>query len=156
MNYTVNVRQAGTYVLDLRASSAAGATAHVSFGSGGASTTPPTVTSGEITISSTGNWGNYQDFTATVNLAAGTQVLTVWDDTGGYNLDFLELTPQADANATERPYTPTDATLGAVLRGVPTVLPAFGAAQIQSENYDLGGQAAGPNGVQSAGYYWLD
>jgi endoglucanase Acf2 len=153
MNYTVNVRQAGTYVLDLRAASAAGATAHLSFGAG---TTAPTVTSSEITINSTGNWGNYQDFITAVNLAAGTQVMAVWDDTGGYNLDYIKLTPQADASATEQPYTPTGADPSAVLRGVPMVLPPFGAAQIQSENYDLGGQAAGPNGVQSAGYYWLD
>src|SRR5262249_49228504 len=153
MSYTVNVRQAGTYVLDLGASSAAGATAHLSFGSG---TTPPTVTSDQTTINTAGNWGNYQDFTTTVNLAAGTQVMTVWDDTGGYNLDYIKLTPQADASAPEQPYTPTGADPNAVLRDVPTVLPPFGAAQIESENYDLGGQAAGPNGAQSAGYHWLD
>ena len=61
MSYTVNVDAAGSYVLDLHASSAPpnGATAQVNFGSGGASTTPPTVTSGPIAISNTGGWGNY-------------------------------------------------------------------------------------------------
>src|SRR5262249_19853751 len=73
MNYTVNVDAAGTYVLDLHASSAPldGAVAHVSFGSGGA--TPPAVTSGPIAISNTGGWGDYKDFTTSVTLPAGTQ-----------------------------------------------------------------------------------
>jgi endoglucanase Acf2 len=158
MNYTVNVDAAGTYVLDLHASSAPpdGATAHVSFGSGGAGTTPPTVTSGPIAISNTGGWGNYKDFTATVTLPAGTQVMTVWVDGGAYNLDYLSLTPQAQANSPEEPYTPEGTGPGVALRGLPTVLPQFGAVQIESENYDQGGQAAGATGVQSAGYYWLD
>src|SRR5437588_12776867 len=101
MNYTVNVDMGGTYVLDLHASSAPpnGGTAHVSFGSGGASSTPPTVTSSPITISNTGGWGNYKDFTTTVTLAAGTQVMAVWEDSGACNLDYISLTPQALANS---------------------------------------------------------
>src|SRR5262249_33982712 len=84
LDYTIDVAQAGAYVLDLHASSApaTGATAHVTFGSGGAGTTPPTVTSSEITISTTGGWGIYQDSTTTLNLTAGTQVMTVWEDSG--------------------------------------------------------------------------
>jgi endoglucanase Acf2 len=158
MNYTIHVDQPGTYLLDLHASSAPpnGATAHVSFGSGGASTTPPAVTSGTIAISNTGGWGNYQDFTSTVTLAAGTQVMTVWQDSGGYNLDYLSLTPQAQANPVEQADTPEGTAPGVALRGVPPVLTAFGATQIESENFDLGGQATAGTGVQSAGYYWLD
>ena len=38
-----------------------------------------------------------EDFTTTVTLAAGTQVMTVWDDTSSYNLDYISLTPQAQA-----------------------------------------------------------
>jgi endoglucanase Acf2/fibronectin type 3 domain-containing protein len=150
MNYTIQVDQAGTYVLDLHASSAPpnGATAHVSFSSSG--------TSGEITIANTGNWGNYQDFTTTLTLAAGTQIMTVWEDTGAYNLDYISLTPQTEGNSSEKAYSPEGTNPGVGLRGAPPVLPAFGSAQIESENYDLGGQAAGASGVQSAGYYWLD
>ncbi len=157
MNYTINVDQAGSYVLDLHAASAPpnGATAHVSFGGGGASTTPG-VTSSEITISNTGGWGNYEDFTTTVTLTAGTQVMTVWEDSGGYNLDSISLTPQAQANPTEQAYTPEGTSPGVALRGVPPTLTQFGAVQIEAEDYDLGGQAASATGVQNAGYYWLD
>jgi hypothetical protein len=158
MNYTLHIDLAGTYVLDLHASSAApsGGMGHVSFGSGGASTMPPTVTSSEITVSNTGGWGTYKDFTTTVPLTAGTQVMTVWEDSGGYNLDYLSLTAEAQANPAEQAYAPEGTTPGVALRGVPPLLPQFGAAEIQSENYDQGGQAGGATGVQSAGYYWLD
>jgi endoglucanase Acf2 len=148
MNYTVHVDAAGTYVLNLHASSAASGSGHVSF-SGGA-------TSGTMAISNTGGWGNYKDFTATITLASGTQVMTVWEDSGAYNLDYISLTPQAEANPAEKAYAPAGNNAGALQRGVPPLLPAFGAAKIEAEYYDLGGQAAGTTGVQSAGYYWLD
>ncbi len=157
MNYTIHVDQPGTYVVDFHASSAAnGGAVHASFGDGGARTVPPSATSGEVAITNTGGWGDYQDFTTSVTLSSGTQVMTVWEDSGGYNLDYISLTPGADASASESAYAPEGTAPGVGLRGAPPVLPAFGAAQIQSENYDLGGQAAGSTGVQSAGYYWLD
>jgi endoglucanase Acf2 len=148
MNYTIKVDQAGTYVLNLHASSASSGTAHVSF-SGGA-------TSGAIAINNTGGWGNYKDFTTTITLMAGTQVMTVWEDAGGYNLDYISLTPQGEANLPEKAYAPAGNGPSALQRGVPPRLPAFGAAKIEAEYFDQGGQAAGANGVQSAGYYWLD
>jgi endoglucanase Acf2 len=147
MNYTIHVDQAGTYVLDLHASNASSGTGHVTIGAG---------TSSTISIPNTGGWGNYRDFTTTVTLAAGTQVMKVWEDTGAYNLDYVSLTPQAEANPTERAYSPAGNGPGALQRGVPPLLSAFGAAQIEAENYDQGGQASGATGVQSAGYYWLD
>jgi endoglucanase Acf2 len=148
LNYTIHVDAAGAYVLNLHASSAASGVAHVSFSGGGAS--------GAIAVSNTGGWGNYRDFTATLTLAAGTQVMTVWEDAGAYNLDYIGLTPQAEANPPEQAYAPAGNQPGALPRGVPPLLPAFGAAKIEAEHFDLGGQAAGPAGVQSAGYYWLD
>jgi hypothetical protein len=147
MNYTIHVDQAGPYLLNLHASSAAAGTAHLSFDG---------VPSGQITVSNTGGWGNYKDFTTPVTLAAGTQVMTVWEDTGSYNLDYISLTPQAEANPHEQEYSPAGKNPGALLRGVPPLLPAFGAAKIEAEYFDLGGQAPDSTGVQSAGYYWLD
>ncbi len=157
LNYTVNVAQAGTYVVDLRAATATqGATAHVTFGAGGASKATPTASTGAMLLPGTGGWQNYQDLTATVTLAAGRQIMTVWDDASGYNLDAIKLIPQADAGSREQPYSPSATAPGATNRGLPTVLPTFGAAQIESENYDVGGQASSPTGVQAAGYNWLN
>jgi endoglucanase Acf2 len=149
MNYTIRVDQAGTYVVNLHASSAVtnGGTGHVRIGD---------VTSAPITMSNTGGWGRYQDFTTTLTLAAGTQVMTVYEDTGEYNLDYIGLTPQAEANLPEQAYAPAGNNSTALQRGVPPLLPAFGAAKIEAEYYDFGGQAPGTDGVQSAGYYWLD
>ena len=157
LNYSINVPQAGTYVVDLRASTATqGATALVSFGAGGVSTTAPTASTGNMAVPGTGAWTNFQDITATVTLAAGRQIMTVRDVASGYNLDAIKLTPTADSGGPEQPYTPSGTGPGATLRGTPTVLPAFQAAKIESENYDLGGQAGGSSGVQAAGYFWLN
>src|SRR5262249_42034587 len=66
MNYTIPVDHAGSYVLDLHASSVPSGTGHVSFNG---------VRSSTLSITATGGWGNYHDFTTTVNLTAGPQVM---------------------------------------------------------------------------------
>ena len=98
LNYSINVAQAGTYVVDLRAATAtSGATARVTFGAGGASTTAPAAATGNLALPGTGGWGNYQDLTATVALPAGRQIMTVWNVASGYNLDAIKLTPLVDS-----------------------------------------------------------
>jgi endoglucanase Acf2 len=156
MKYTIHVDVAGIYVIDLRASNANATTCttHLTFNNSAG-----TVTSGEISIpTTTGGWGGYTDHTmVSVNLSAGTQVMTLYDDTSGCNFDYVSLTPQAIFGQSETAYDPTvvDSTTG-VQRSLPTYLPAFGAAQIESEDFDTGGQAGGATGVESGGYYWLD
>jgi hypothetical protein len=45
-------------------------------------------------IPNTGGWQNWQTISTTVNLQAGTQSLTVWVQSGGWNLNWWKLTPQ--------------------------------------------------------------
>jgi len=127
LNYTINVAQAGTYQLTVRASNAntATASAHVTFGGG--------VNSGAISIPNTGGWGNYQSYTATVTLNAGTQVMQITDDSGAYNLEYLSL-QQTSQLGGEQAYGS---------RGLPPLVPAGGQATIEAENYDTGGQNVG-------------
>lgn len=152
LKYTITVDQAGTYVIDLKASTAsAGATGHITFDTG----TGTPVSTGAITIANIGGWGVYGDCTATVTLAAGQQVMTVYDDASQYNIDYVSFTPQAGAGVAEKSYNPTNPGNAApVFRNLPALLPAFGGTQIESEYFDMGGEAAGGTGVQSAGYYW--
>ena len=151
--YTIHVDAAGSYAVDLRASNAnpTAAATHLTFNNGGS-----VVSTGNIAVPNTGGWGTYTDHTATVTLAAGTQVMTLYDDASGCNYDYVSLTPTALAGAAEQPYNPTVVDNSpVVLRTLPTYVPAFGAATVQAEDFDTGGQAAAATGVQSGGYYWL-
>jgi endoglucanase Acf2 len=152
LKYSVTVDQAGSYVVNLHASTAGTqATAHVAFDGGG-----NTVSTGTLTIPNTGGWGDYKDFTATVTLVAGAQNMTVYDDSGQYNIDYISLTPAALAGSAEQAYSPQapGSATNLLMRDIPTLLPAFGGTQIESEYFDFGGEAAGATGVQTAGYYW--
>jgi len=86
LEYTVNVAAAGTYTLELRvASPYSGHTLHVEFG--GVDKT------GALTVPNTGDWMAWQTLTkAAVSLSAGTQILRVACDMGGYNLNYIRLT----------------------------------------------------------------
>jgi hypothetical protein len=82
--YTVNVASAGTYTVSLRlaAPSAVTGALHLADASG-------TNLSGAVNIPATGGWQNWTTVTATVNLPAGQQVLTLDQDTGGWNINYL-------------------------------------------------------------------
>jgi hypothetical protein len=82
--YTVAVATAGSYTVSLRvaAPSAVTGALHLSNSTG-------TNLSGAVNIPQTGGWQNWTTVTATVNLPAGQQVLTVNQDTGGWNVNYL-------------------------------------------------------------------
>ncbi|TJZ92376.1 discoidin domain-containing protein, partial [Actinacidiphila oryziradicis] len=82
--YTVNVATAGTYTVSLRvaAPSAVTGALHLSNSAG-------TNLSGSVSIPAAGGWQTWTTVTATVTLPAGQQVLTVNQDTGGWNLNYL-------------------------------------------------------------------
>jgi hypothetical protein len=82
--YTVNVASAGTYTLNLRVAAPAAVTGalHLSNASG-------TNLSGAINLPATGDWQTWTTVTASVTLPAGQQVLTLNQDTGGWNLNSL-------------------------------------------------------------------
>ena len=45
--------------------------------------------SGAIDIPGTGGWQTWTTITASVTLPAGQQVIEVFEDTGGYNLNYM-------------------------------------------------------------------
>jgi len=80
----VDVSQAGAYTLVARvASGGAGGTLHLEADAADLS--------GAVVVPGTGGWQSWQDVEATVELAAGVQVLRLCADTDGFNLDYLEL-----------------------------------------------------------------
>jgi lysophospholipase L1-like esterase len=85
--YTVSVATAGTYTVGFRVAAPAAVTGgfHLSNGSGGNLT-------GAVPVPATGGWQTWTTVTASVTLPAGQQVLTVSQDTGGWNLNYLTFT----------------------------------------------------------------
>ncbi|MYS19492.1 Right handed beta helix region, partial [Streptomyces sp. DvalAA-14] len=82
--YTVNAASAGPYTVSLRvaAPSAVSGALHISNASG-------TNLSGAVALPATGDFQAWTTVTAHVTLPAGQQVLTVNQDTGGWNLNSL-------------------------------------------------------------------
>jgi len=82
--YTVNAASAGTYTVSFRVAAPSAVTdaLHLSSASGAN-------LSGNVSIPATGGWQNWSTVTATVQLAAGQQTLTVNQDNGGWNLNYL-------------------------------------------------------------------
>ncbi|MEV6544579.1 discoidin domain-containing protein [Streptomyces sp. NPDC051665] len=85
--YTVDVATAGTYTLDLRvaAPSAVPGALHLSDASGANLT-------GAVGLPATGDWQTWGTATTQVTLPAGRQVLTLDQDSGGWNINSLSLT----------------------------------------------------------------
>jgi endoglucanase len=85
MIYTVDVSTAGTYSIQIRASSGtAGGTLHFEVGG--------TNVSGTITVPGTGGWQTWTTVTApNVVLAAGAQQMKLVEESGGYNLNYFTL-----------------------------------------------------------------
>jgi glucosylceramidase len=81
------VAKAGTYDLEL------------GFANGGAVAAPDALSFRDaagnklatVSLPSTGGWGNYQSLHTKVDLAAGSQAVTLFCETGGFNLDYFRL-----------------------------------------------------------------
>jgi alpha-L-fucosidase 2 len=80
--YTVNVAAAGTYnvTFEVAAPSAVTDGFHIANSSG-------TNLSGSVNVPSTGGWQTWTTLTASVTLPVGQQVLTIYQDNGGWNID---------------------------------------------------------------------
>jgi lysophospholipase L1-like esterase len=137
--YTVNVATAGSYTVSFRLASATAVgmnagTLHLQNAAGASLT-------GAITAPGTGGWQNWTTVTATATLPAGQQVLTIFQDSGGYNINYLTFTT---ASSGEAPFG-----------GTPAAIPGT----IQFENYDVGGEGVAyhdNDGVNSGGQYRND
>lgn len=83
LRYTVTAAVGGTYTVDFRVSAAgAGGHFHLEDARGKDLTGP-------ITVADTGGWQNWTTVRATVTLPAGRQVLTLVEDSGGYDLNRM-------------------------------------------------------------------
>ena len=87
LQYRVDVTQAATYDVELR----------VANGTGAAATDAISLrdTAGnvlaKVSVPDTGGWANYQSIHAQVTLPAGDQLVTLFCETGGFNVDYLKL-----------------------------------------------------------------
>ncbi|GIF17799.1 glucosylceramidase [Actinoplanes tereljensis] len=87
LQYRLDVAAAGTYDLELRVANGTGAEAPGAISVRDASG----ATLATVSVPPTGGWGTYQSVHVPVPLPAGDQPLTVYCETGGFNLDYLRL-----------------------------------------------------------------
>ncbi|MDY7088183.1 MAG: carbohydrate-binding protein [Actinomycetota bacterium] len=87
LSYRVDVARAGTYDLELRVANGTGAAATDAISFRDAAGTKLAT----VSVPDTGGWAAYQSVHVPVTLAAGDQLLTVFCETGGFNLDYLTL-----------------------------------------------------------------
>jgi alpha-L-fucosidase 2 len=121
-NYTVNVATAGTYVVTFEVAAPNAVTDGFHLADAGGVNL-----SGPVNVPSTGGWQTWTTVTANVVLPAGQQVLTIFQDNGGFNL----YTAAIAAGATfESPYT-----------GTAVAIPGT----VLAQNYDKGGLGVGYN-----------
>lgn len=93
LQYRVDVAEAGTYNLELRVANGTGAPAPDAISIRDATDTTLT----KATVPDTGGWANYRSITTLVTLPAGEQTITVYCETGGFNLDYLKLVRNQEA-----------------------------------------------------------
>ncbi|PTT78757.1 endoglucanase, partial [Pelomonas sp. HMWF004] len=90
MTYDVNVPAAGSYTLRYRVASAAGGgTIQMERAGGG-------TVYGTVNVPSTGGWQNWTTVSHTVNLPAGQQTLAIVAKTGGFNVNWLDISRPSD------------------------------------------------------------
>ena len=86
LKYTVTAKAAGTYTVDFRVSAeGAGGRFHLEDARGKNLTGP-------VTVAGTGGWQTWATVRAMVTLPAGRQVLTLVEDSGGYDLNHMVFT----------------------------------------------------------------
>lgn len=82
LNYTVNVTSDGDYMVQLRvASPSGGGLLHIGFDGGNVWATVP--------IPATGDWQNWTNVNLPVTLTAGIQLMTLYFDTDGFNIESV-------------------------------------------------------------------
>lgn len=105
--YTVDVATAGTYTVGLRVAAPAAVTGalHLSNASGANLT-------GAVDVPATGGWQTWATVTARVILPAGRQILTLNQDTGGWNLNSLTFTAGGSPPPASLSASPASLTFG--------------------------------------------
>jgi len=96
LNYTVTAEAVGTYNVAIRVASNSGGKFHIGAVNG-LSLSP------QVTVPNTGGWQTWTTVNTTVNLMAGTQIIRLYEDTGGTNIEymrFVDQTPSKPSNLT--------------------------------------------------------
>lgn len=89
MEYTVNVKEAGSYTINTIASSP-NSNSKIRYKLDGVDIT------GSVAIPNSGGWQTYKTVSTTkVNLQAGTHILQLFEETGGFNLDKIVFEKEA-------------------------------------------------------------
>jgi len=84
LNYTVNVASSGSYTAWVRVASPTGGQLHLGFN--GSSSV-----SASVSVPATGDWQSWTSVSVPVTLGAGTQLMTVSFDTGGLNVEYVNI-----------------------------------------------------------------
>src|SRR3984885_931356 len=129
--YTVNVATAGTYTVGVRLAAPAAVAdgLHIDNSAG-------TNLSGDIAAPATGGYQDWTTAIATVTLPAGTQTLTVDQDSGGWNINFLAFGLNTSGGGGTPPPA-GEAPYGGTAAAIP--------GNVLAENYDTGGQGVAYN-----------
>ena len=98
VNYTVNVASAGSYTAQVRVSGYGGSL-HIGFN------TNSSVWS-TVSIPSTGGWQNWTTVSVPVTLGAGVQQMTLLFDTGGYNVEYVNVVGGGSSGGSAPPVAP--------------------------------------------------
>ncbi len=83
----VNIATSGNYIINVRVASPTGGSLAVDFNAGA-------IPLGTLAVPNTGGWSNWQTVTTTVHIDAGSYNLGVFALTGGWNFNWIELTPE--------------------------------------------------------------
>src|ERR1700678_324841 len=128
--YTVNVAPAGTYTVGIRLAAPTAVTdaLHIDNSAG-------TNLSGNVAAPATGGYQTWTTVVATVTLPAGTQTLTVDQDSGGWNINFLAFGLNTSGGGAPPPSG--EAPYGGTAAAIP--------GNVLAENYDTGGQSVAYN-----------
>jgi uncharacterized repeat protein (TIGR03803 family) len=99
--YTVNVATAGTYTVSFRVAAPTAVTGafHLADSSG-------TDLSGSVNVPATGGWQAWTTVTASVTLPAGQQVLTLNQDKGGWNINYMTLATSSGGTVSAPTFNP--------------------------------------------------
>jgi type II secretory pathway pseudopilin PulG len=92
--YTVNVAVAGTYSIAYRYSAPSAVTDSFHL-----TNTAGTTLGSNINLTATASWTTYNTVTSTITLPAGQQVLTLKEDRGGWNLNYLTFSSLSSVTA---------------------------------------------------------
>jgi beta-glucanase (GH16 family) len=141
--YTVNAAAAGTYTVTFRLASPNGVTdaLHISNSSG-------TNLTGNVNVPATGGWQTWTNVTATLTLPAGQQVLTVNQDNGGWNINYMSFASGGGGGTGSCAGVPNISVAGVTY--VPTWCQEFNGAAGSPDtsvwNFDLGNNNGWGNG----------